>query len=105
MVRSTAGAAIAPRPEVTMRRREILRSVMASSCCAISIVLRACVFEVLQHFRAQRGLLRRAPLAKSFARLEAEPLVRDQFLKIRRRTGPRFDVGQHGLVDGEREVS
>jgi hypothetical protein len=35
----------------------------------------------------QRGLLRRAPLAKSFARLEAEPLVRDQLLEIRRRAG------------------
>ena len=60
--------------------------------------------EMLHHLGAQRGLLLGAPLAKSFARLEAEFAVVHKPFEIGRGTGARFDIRQNGSVDRKRQV-
>jgi hypothetical protein len=60
--------------------------------------------------RCCRTLLRSAAcspaihLRKALAALEAELTLGDQPFQIGRRTGPVIDIGQNGLVDGERQV-
>src|SRR5215831_3806370 len=101
----TAGAAKAPRPVLTRVRREIvLLSVIVSSVTRSSSVLSARSFEMLQHFHSQGLLLRGAPLAEAFARLEAELSGLYQFFEIRRRPRPAVDVAQHEFMDGERQI-
>src|SRR5205823_2147538 len=62
------------------------------------------LLEMLHHLGTQRGLLLGGPCAETFAGFEAELVRRDQFFKIRRWPRPALDVGQHGLVDRQREV-
>src|SRR5215469_7106015 len=152
--RSTAGAAMAPRPAVTTRRRLIDRCFMATSLAdalgvtaghspskdgrkrpyvpAVSIrraqsdhnamagtsrtspamtkwkvlhIVGARLLEMLHHLGAERGLRLRGPLAKTFARFEAELALRHKPFEIGRRRRPRIDRRQDGLVNGEREIS
>src|SRR5690242_12012730 len=98
--RSTAGAATAPKPAFTNVRREIVLSVTVAS----RLVLLSGLFQMLQHFRAQRLLLFGRPLAKALARFEAELTVLDEFFEIGRCVRPRVDRRQHGLVDRERQI-
>src|SRR5664279_5255718 len=102
--RSTAGAARAPMPVLTKVRREIvMMSVIFISLRYVSRVLSARFFQMLDDFRTQRLLLRRAPFAEAFAGLEAELAGLHQFFQIRRGAGPAVDVLQHEIVDGERQ--
>src|SRR5262245_27282833 len=45
-----------------------------------------------------------APAAEPLAGLEAELAVGHELLKIRRRPRAALDIGQHGLVDRERQI-
>src|SRR5215470_8213775 len=96
MARRTAGAATAPSPALTRARRDMspdfscldvreFRSnvVILSSLDPVvaSGVAHPRRLEMLQHLGAQRGLIIGAPLAKPFARLEAEPTLGDQRLQ------------------------
>src|SRR5665647_3501903 len=107
MAPNRAGAAIAPMPVLTIVRREIalmLVMIISLGWARRSSVLSARFFQVLQNFRTQCRLLFRAPLAEAFAGFEAELAVLHQFLEIRRWAGPAVDVGQHGIVDRQRQV-
>src|SRR5215471_5722313 len=86
MMRSTAGAATAPRPALTSVRRDSASGRDVASFMGhlpgLSGVAVARLFQVLQHARAQRRLLLGGPFAKTLAALEAEPAVRDELLQI-----------------------
>src|SRR5215831_1777481 len=126
ITRSTAGAAMAPRPARTSIRREmpeskscdaslgIGASVVAfghcghsrtpSGHCDRSAIGDASLLEMLQHLGPQRGLRLRAPRAKALAGFEAELALGYQRFEIGRRTTPVLDIGQDRLVNGERQI-
>src|SRR5215470_8722631 len=126
ITRSTAGAAMAPRPARTSVRREMpgLRSCDASLGISASVVHSVIVvttgrkarhrdrsaigdarlLEMLQHLRVQRGLRIRAPGAKALARFEAELAVGYQRFEIGRGPAAVLDIRQHRLVNRQRQI-
>src|SRR5215475_12547895 len=126
ITRSTAGAAMAPRPERTSIRREMpeLKSCDASLGISASVVAfghcghsrtppghrdrsaigDASLLEMLQHLGPQRGLSLRAPGAKALARFEAELALGHQRFEIGRGAAAVLDIGQDRFVNGERQV-
>src|SRR5262249_24189003 len=108
ITRSTAGAAMAPRPARTSVRREMPEfkscdaafAICASTPdqaghCECLAIRRARLLEMLQHLRAQRGLRIRAPRAKALARFEAELAIRYQRFETGRGPAAVLDIGQH----------
>src|SRR5690242_9828328 len=95
ITRNTAGAVMAP----ISVRREMLESgcdvgtesfgmcvsLLVTTPGSASAIACARLFQMLQHFCPQRRLLLGRPLAKPFARLEAELLLRHQPFEIGRR--------------------
>src|SRR5260221_12576055 len=94
ITRSTAGAAMAPRPARTSVRREMreLKScdaplgIINLRCRDRSTIGDASLLEMLQQLRPQRGLRLRAPGAKAFVPFEAELAGDHQRFEARRRT-------------------
>src|SRR5262252_7236150 len=72
--------------------------------CECSAIRRARLLEMLQHLRAQRGLRIRAPRAKALARFEAELALRYQRFEIGRGPAAVLDIGQHRLVNRQRQI-
>src|SRR5262249_47630117 len=126
ITRSTAGAAMAPRPARTSLRREMpeLKSCdvslgISSLRCRVrsrhrgysrtqaghcSAIRRASLLEMLQHLRPQRRLRLRAPGTKTLARFEAELAVGHQCFEIGRGAAAVLDIGQHRFVNRQRQI-
>src|SRR5215813_5684717 len=125
ITRSTAGAAMAPKPARTSVRREMpeLRSCDASLGIsasvvafglaivvtpgrkpAISAIRRASLLEMLQHLCAQRRLRLRVPGTKALARFEAELAVGHQCFEIGRGAAAVLDIRQDRFVNGQRQI-
>src|SRR5215467_11005405 len=71
---------------------------------SLSGVAGARPLEMLRQLCPQRRLLVRAPFAEAFTRLEPELAGGNQRFEIGRRPGPALDVGQHRVVNGERQI-
>src|SRR6266498_2786286 len=122
MIRSTAGAATAPRPARTSVRREMPERRSCDASLRISVSLSrsvsrfldmpgerssiggASLLEMVQHLGPQCGLRVGTPGAKAFARFEAEFTVVHQPLEVRGWMRSVVDIGQHRFVDGQRQI-
>src|SRR5215813_5770096 len=71
---------------------------------SLSGVAGARPLEILRHLCPQRRLFVRAPFAEAFTRLESELAGGNQRFEIGRRPGAALDVGQHRVVNGERQI-